>query len=268
MMRLAILNHKGGTGKTTTAVNLSAALAELGHRVLLVDLDPQGSATRWLDPVPAEGQPPVDHGDLPYRVLEGGAPLTEAVEATRFGFDRLPGNASLRRATQALAGEPASDAALRGALRSLPEGRYEWVVIDCPPHEGFLSANALVAADALVIPVETRVLALHGLASLLAKVRRLAARLERDLPIAAILACRLDRRTSHAPWVAETIRDYFASEFPDVPVLTVRENVALSDAAAAHEPVTTFRPRSSGAADYRELARRIGSRPGPGGNAP
>jgi chromosome partitioning protein len=258
-MRLAILNHKGGTGKTTTAVNLSAALSELGLRVLLVDLDPQGSATRWLDPVPAEGAPPVDHGDLPYRVLEGAVPITEAVESTGFGFDRLPGNASLRRATQALAGEPASDAALRGALRDLGPNRYEFVVIDCPPHEGFLSANALVAADALVIPVETRVLALHGLASLIAKVRRLAARLERELPIAAILACRLDRRTSHAPWVAETIEDYFASEFPGVPVLAVRENVALSDAAAARQPVTTFRPRSTGAADYRSLARQISS---------
>lgn len=261
MRRLAVVNHKGGTGKTTTAVNLSAALAELGRRVLLVDLDPQGSATRWLDPLPAEGEAEVDHGDLPYRVLEGSLPVMEAVSATGFGFDRLPGNASLRRAARALAGEPASDASLRGVLRGLPDGAYDFVVIDCPPHEGFLSANALVAADALVIPVETRVLALQGLASLIAKIRRLEARLERELPIAAILACRLDRRTGHAPWVAETIREYVGVEFPGVPVLTVRENVALSDAAAARVPVTVFRDRSAGAEDHRRVARRIGLGP-------
>jgi chromosome partitioning protein len=262
--RLAVVNHKGGTGKTTTAVNLSAALAELGKSVLLVDLDPQGSATRWLDPLPAEGEAEgeaeVDHGDLPSRVLEGSLPVMEAVDAvgaTGFGFDRLPGNASLRRAARALAGEPASDASLRGVLRGLPQGRYDFVVIDCPPHEGFLSANALVAADALVIPVETRVLALQGLASLIAKIRRLGVRLERELPIAAILACRLDRRTSHAPWVAETIREYCEAEFPGVPVLTVRENVALSDAAAARMPVTVFRPGSAGAEDYRGVGRVV-----------
>lgn len=257
MIRLAVVNHKGGTGKTTTAVNLSAALAELGRRVLLVDLDPQGSATRWLDPLPAEGEAEVNHGDLPYRVLEGSLPVVEAVEATGFGFDRLPGNASLRRAARALAGEPASDASLRGVLRGLPERRYDFVVIDCPPHEGFLSANALVAANALVIPVETRVLALQGLASLIAKIRRLGVRLERELPIAAILACRLDRRTSHAPWVAETIREYVGAEFPGVPVLSVRENVALSDAAAARVPVTVFRDRSAGAEDYRRVAGSV-----------
>ena len=250
----AVVNHKGGTGKTTTAVSLAAALAELGHRVLLVDLDPQASATRWLGPAGGDG----DFGERPYRVLEGTLPAGEAVVATRHGVDLLPANATLRQAERALAGEPASDAALRTALRGLPGGAYGVVVIDSPPHEGYLSANALLAASGLVIPVETRILALEGLASMIAKIRRLGARLDREIPIAAILACRLDRRTAHAPWVAESIRGFFAEEFPGVPCLEIRENVALSDAAAEREPITTFRPRATGAEDYRAVARVVG----------
>ena len=251
---LAVVNHKGGTGKTTTAVSLAAALGELGYRVLMVDLDPQASATRWLGPDGGGG----DFGDRPYRVLEGTLPAAEAVVATRHGVGLLPANATLRQAERVLAGEPGSDAALRATLRGLPEGAYDAVVVDSPPHEGFLSANALLAATGLVVPVETRILALEGLASMIAKIRRLGARLERELPIAAILACRLDRRTAHAPWVAESIRGFFAEEFPGVPCLEIRENVALSDAAAAREPITTFRPRATGAEDYRAVARVVG----------
>lgn len=250
---LAVVNHKGGTGKTTTAVNLAGALAELGRRVLVVDLDPQASATRWLAPP----EPVPDFGDRPFRVLEGSLPVSEAVVATAHGVDLLPANATLHQAARALAGEPASDAALRTALRSLPPDAYDLVLVDCPPHEGFLSANALLAATGLLIPVETRVLALEGLASLLAKVRRLGGRLGREISIAAVLACRLDRRTAHAPWVAEVVREYVEAEFPGVPSLTVRENVALSDAAAAREPIVRFRPRAAGAQDYRAVARVV-----------
>jgi chromosome partitioning protein len=251
---LAVVNHKGGTGKTTTAVNLAAALAEGGHRVLLADLDPQASATRWLAP---EGGVQ-GLGDRPFRVLEGSLPLAEAVVSTEHGVDLLPANATLRQAARSLAGEPASDAALRTALRGLPEDAYDLVLLDCPPHEGFLSANALLASTGLLIPVETRVLALQGLASLIAKIRRLGARLDRELPVVAILACRLDRRTAHAPWVAESIRGFFEAEFPGVPFLEVRENVALSDAAAARQPITRFRPRATGAEDYRAVAGVVG----------
>lgn len=255
---LAVVNHKGGTGKTTTAVNLAAALAELGHRVLVVDLDPQASATRWLAPADSASGPGDWIGARPFRVLEGTLLAAEAVVETPHGLDLLPANKTLDQAARAIAGEPASDAALRTALRGLPAGAYDAVLVDCPPHEGFLSANALLAATGLLIPVECRVLALDGLAALIARIRRLAVRLDRELPIAAVLACRLDRRTAHAPWVAETVREFVEGEFPGVPFLEVRENVALSDAAAAREPVTRFRPRSTGAEDYRAVARRLG----------
>ena len=251
---LAVVNHKGGTGKTTTTVNLAATVADLGFRVLVVDLDPQASATRWLTP---QGQIP-DHGDKPFRVLEGTLAAPDAVLSTpHAGVDLLPANATLRQAARSLAGEPASDASLRTALRALPGGAYDLVLLDCPPHEGFLSANALLAATGLLIPVETRVLALEGLASMVATIRRLGARLDREIPIAAVLACRLDRRTAHAPWVAESIRAFLDDQFPGVPLVEIRENVALSDAAAAREPITHFRPRSTGAEDYRALAQLV-----------
>jgi chromosome partitioning protein len=250
---LAVVNHKGGVGKTTTTVNLAAALADLGHRVLVVDLDPQGSTTRWL--VPEDAAP--DFGDRPFRVLEGTLSASEAIVPTPHGVGLLPAAVALRHAARTLAGEPASDASLRTALRALPNDAYDVVLIDCPPHEGFLSANALLAATGLLIPVETRVLALQGLASMVAKIRSLAARLDREIPIAAVLACRLDRRTAHAPWVAETIRAFLNDQFPGVPLVEIRENVALSDAAAARQPITRYRPGATGAEDYRALAQVV-----------
>lgn len=247
---LAVVNHKGGVGKTTTTVSLAGALADLGHRVLVADLDPQASATRWLLP----RDPAPDFSDRPFRVLEGSLSVSEATVPTPHGLDLLPANVSLHQAARTLAGELGWDACLRSALRRLPEGVYDVVLLDCPPHEGFLAANALLAATALLIPVETRVLALQGLASMVAKIRHLGARLDREISIAAVLACRLDRRTAHAPWVAQSVRAFLEDQFPDVPLLVIRENVALSDAAAAREPITRYRPRATGAEDYRALA--------------
>ena len=252
MKALAITNSKGGVGKTTTTVSLAAALSERGQRLLVVDMDPQASATRWLDW--SADRPGPDHADRPYRVLNGSLGAAEAIVETVHGISLLPANRTLEQAERSLAGQPYSDASLRSALAKLDPDRFDVLLLDCPPQSGWLSSNALVAADALLIPVECRHLALEGFAAMVARVRRLEELRGTPLELAAILACRYDARTAEAPAVERFLVEFAAEHLPGVPVLRIHENVTLSNAAAAHEPIVTYAPRSTGARDYRALA--------------
>lgn len=254
MKTFTVSNAKGGTGKTTSAVNLAGALAERGHRVLLVDMDPQGTATTWL-----LGNP--DLGDRPARALEELAPEL-AIETTPWGIDVLGGNASLERAAKSLQTEAASDRNLATALDSLPEDRYDAVLVDTPPNPGVLTSNALIAADALIIPVEAKAIGLQGLATMIARARRLGRVLKRELPIAAILICRVDSRTAQSPRVANEIEQYARSSLPGVKAHRIRENVRLADAFEQREPITTLDGRATGALDYREVADDLAERLG------
>jgi chromosome partitioning protein len=258
MIVLTVTNTKGGTGKTTSTVSLAGALAEAG-RVLVIDLDPQGSATRWLHgPERGDGGREVarQYQDRPLRVLTSDLPIAEAiVETDHAGIDLLPGNATLEQAARTLASEPGGDSALASLLRNdLDADRYHFVLIDTPPTTGTLSSSALLAADALLIPVEARHLGLEGLARILTTTQRLARRLNRDIPVAAVLVCRLDRRNQEAPMIASQVREFLAAQHPGVPVHELRENVRLSTAASAHIPITLFDARAAGAIDYRRVA--------------
>jgi len=260
MKILTVANRKGGTAKTTTVVSLAGALAEAGHRVLVLDLDPQGSTTDWLAFGP--GAPLRDFGDRPFRVLDGQVPLADAILTTRHGIDLLPANDSLQHAARSLAGEPGGDWVLHGALEGFErtaraEGSApDVVLIDTPPQPGFLANAALLAAGALVIPIEARHLSLKALAKFFFRVQRLG-RVRQALPIAALAVCRLDRRTRQGPTVARQVRAFAAAHLPEVPVCDIRENVTLSEAAAAHQPITVHAPRATGAEDYRTLARVV-----------
>jgi chromosome partitioning protein len=251
MKILTIAGRKGGSAKTTTTVSLAGALAEAGRRVLVADLDPQGSATDWL--AGRVGAPLDDFGDRPARVLEGSLPVEDALVRTGHGIDLLPANGSLSVVARLLLGEADGQRSLLAALRQLPRSRYDFVLVDTPPEAGFLANAALVAADQIVIPAEARHLGLHGPVRVLARVQRMS-RYGEPVPIAAILVCRLDRRTNQGPDVAAQLRAFAAQEVPGVPLLDVREAVALSEAAAAHQPITVFAPRSRGAEDYRRVA--------------
>jgi chromosome partitioning protein len=250
MRVLAIANDKGGTGKTTTAVNLAALLAERGQRVLLVDFDPQANATRWLGVLDAEAS------QAPFHVLEGSVPIVDAiVPSIEPGLDVLPASPYLAVAARSLASEPGAERLLATALDELPPGRFDLVVLDCPPSPGFLTQNAFAAATELVIPVEARFLAAEALARMTTTIAKVQKRLNPALRLAAIAVCRLDRRTRHAMEIAERIRGFAGGVLPEVPVVAIRENVRLSEAAAARLPIHRFAPSSSGAEDYRELAR-------------
>ncbi len=251
MRTIAVVNQKGGTAKSTTAVNLAATLAEEGRRVLLVDLDPQHSATDWLLGVSAEV------GKGVFAVIgENGNVLDVAQETPVEGVDIVPSSSWLVGAEKALAGEVGAETILRRKVRvpALRERGYDYVLFDCPPQLGILTVNALVAADEVLVPVEAHVMALSGLAQLVETVDLVKERLNPDLEITGILACRVDARTRHAGEVVGHLRERFGEV---VFGTVIRENVRLAEAPSFREPITTYDPRSAGAEDHRALAKEV-----------
>ncbi|MEW6387032.1 MAG: ParA family protein [Thermodesulfobacteriota bacterium] len=247
MRTLAIANQKGGSGKTTTSVNLAAALGEKKRRVLLVDLDPQHSATAWLgirDAGKGVLAVLVDKVNLADLVHETGAP----------GVDLIPSSAWLVGVEKFLAGELGAETILRRALENLPPGRWDYVIIDCPPTLGILTVNALAAVRELLVPVEAHVMALSGLAQLLQTVEVVKDRLNPELKVTGILACRVDARTRHSREVVEELRERSGSL---VYRTVIRENIRLAECPSFGQPITQYDRKSAGAADYRALAGEI-----------
>src|SRR5215204_2948578 len=245
MMVLAVVNQKGGTSKTTTSVNLAAALAGRGERVLVIDLDPQATASAWL------GQPEGGRGLADLLTDGTGSFSALAVPSSASGVDVVPSSSTLVGVERyhALSGTPGAEYILRDALRSLPD-RYDWILIDCPPSLGLLVVSALTAVHELLVPVETSVLAYTAVGQLLRTVDAVKARLNPQLIITGMVACRVSR-TRHAQDVMKLLRKRFGSQ---VLKTQVRENVRLREAAAHRLPITQYAPNSIGAEDYRELA--------------
>lgn len=246
MRTLAFTNQKGGSAKTTSAVSLAAALAEKGQRVLVVDLDPQASASSWLGAR--------DGGKGLLEVLTGNGSLSDLVAVSGVpGVDVVPSSEWLAGAERALAGEVGAETILRKAMARLPR-RWDFVFVDCPPALGLLALSALVAVREAFVPVEASTMALGGLARLVRTLEQVRDRLNPDLRLAHILACRVDSRTNLSREVVEKLRERFGDLVLET---TVRETVRLREAWSFSEPITVYDTRSTGAEDYRAVAGEV-----------
>jgi chromosome partitioning protein len=244
MRTLAVVNQKGGSGKTTTAVNLAAALSEKGKHVLVIDLDPQASASQWLGIN--------DGGKGLFAVFTENGNLTDLIADTpTSGLSVIASSSWLIGAEKALAREVGAELLFRKAVRKLPQDRWDYALIDCPPSLGLLTVSALAAVDAVLIPVEAHVMALAGVASLFQTIEVVQDRLNPGLTVCGILACRVDGRTRHAQEVVEQLRGRFGNV---VYKSVIRENVRIAEAPSFAQPITQYEPRSAGAEDYRALA--------------
>lgn len=245
---MAVANQKGGVGKTTTAVNLGASLAELGYRVLVVDLDPQGNATTGLG---------IDGRTFElsmYDVIMRDAPMEDCIEPTSLkNLFVAPATIDLAGAEIELVPSFSRELKLRKALESV-NGEFDFVLIDCPPSLGLITINGLAAADEVLVPIQCEYYALEGLGQLLRNVHLVQANLNEKLDMSTIVLTMYDGRTKLAEQVADEVRAHFGNK---VCRNIIPRTVRISEAPSFGQPITVFDPSSRGAIAYRELAKEV-----------
>jgi chromosome partitioning protein len=258
MRSIAIINQKGGVGKTTTAVNLSAALADLGKRVCLVDLDPQGHASLHLGVVPRKSDTTI------YQVLSGAATMREARHNVTDLLSVVPSHLDLAAAEVELAGEVGRDAILRDRIQA-DDAKFDFLIIDCAPSLGVLTLNALTAVNEVFLPLQPHFLALHGLSKLLQTIEVVSERLNPALRLTGVLLCLYESGTRLAAEVSADVESFFCNQPGMHPAWSgagtfrsrIRRNIRLAEAPSYGQSILEYAPLSHGADDYRQLAREV-----------
>jgi len=249
MRRIAVINQKGGVGKTTTTINLGASLVEYGRKVLLVDFDPQGSLSVGLG-----GNPHTLEHSIYNLLLSRDTPIDDVIDRTGVpNLDILPSNIDLSAAEVQLVSEVAREQTLLRVLESV-KSRYDVILIDCAPSLGLLTINALTAADKVIMPLETEFFALRGIALLTDTITKVTDRLNPRLEILGILGTMYDPRTLHSREVLERVVQAFGDR---VFHTVIRRTVKFPETTVAGEPITTYATNSPGATAYRTLAREV-----------
>ncbi len=245
---IAIANQKGGVGKTTTSVNLSACLAELGNKVLVVDTDPQGNATSGV------GVNKADMDQCVYNVLVEDLPAEEVCVPTIINnLDLIPATIQLAGAEIELVPTISREIRLKKALDDMKE-TYDYIIIDCPPSLGLLTLNALTASDSVMIPVQCEFYALEGLSQLLNTIRLVQKHLNKQLMIEGVLLTMLDARTNLGLQVIEEVKKYFQDKVYNA---IIPRNIRLGEAPSHGKPIISYDPKSKGAEVYLELAKEV-----------
>lgn len=245
MRIIAIVNQKGGVGKTITTINLGAGLQRLGNRVLLADMDPQGALSAGLG-VSSSSYTMAD-------VLQQQLPVDRAIIDTKQGLHLLPSNLKLASVEFSLMKQPGREELLKDRLPAIAR-RYDYMLIDCPPSLGLLTIIALVAAKEVIIPVQTEYFALRGMGLLFNTIDNIKAKLNPELGIAGILATMYDRRTLHSQEILQELRHTYGQL---VYGTVIKRTIKLSDGALDGRSIFDFRPRSNAAAAYQSLSEEV-----------
>ena len=258
MRKIAVINQKGGVGKTTTAVNLSAALAECGKRVCVMDLDPQAHASLHL------GMSVVDNQINIYDVLCGDAMIADARRWVTPNLAVVPANLDLAAAELELAGEVGREVILRDKLE-LDDEQFDYLILDCPPSLGVLTLNALTSVDEVFLPLQPHFLALHGLSKLLRTIEIVAKRLNPGLRLSGVVLCMYESSTRLAAEVTRDVEDFLIAQSVGSTVWAgarffeskIRRNIRLAEAPSFGQSIIDYAPTSNGAEDYRQLAQEF-----------
>jgi len=246
----AVVNQKGGVGKTTTAVNVAACLAVSGERVLLVDTDPQGNATSGVGVVKSELEACI------YDMLINEVPIERVIVPTETpGLDLVPAKLDLAGADIELMSTMSRETKLKQALERVAD-RYEFVIIDCPPSLGLLTVNVLTAAQYVIMPIQCEYYALEGISQLLKTIDLVHQHLNPQIEIAKVLLTMFDYRTNLSQQVVDEVRRFFGDK---VSTMVVPRNVRLSEAPSHGQPIISYDPKSKGAEAYTKFAAEVAS---------